>query len=111
MPRRPVSAGLVGLCLASVLWPAPAAAAPSSDLEGWFTDDDVAIRAEPRLSARIHGRGYRDHKVTLHCYTVGDDVDGIKDWLKLTDRTTNVRGFSSAKYVSFDWHHEAPSKC
>jgi hypothetical protein len=57
--------------------------------------DFVAIREEPRVSAREWGRINSDRKVRLDCFVRGGNVEGNHKWYRVSGQIS--------KYVSARW--------
>ncbi|MFJ1744914.1 hypothetical protein ACIOJD_01540 [Streptomyces sp. NPDC088116] len=78
----------------------PAMASPSDVKAVNFTGtvtarDFVAIREEPRVSAKEWGRINSDRKVRLDCFVRGGNVEGNHKWYRLSGQI--------GKYVSARW--------
>jgi hypothetical protein len=84
--RVAIAAALVTATVGTgaVLDPVPASASDYA----YFTDDGVRIRSCGSTSCTVLGLGYRGDSLTAYCYA--------GNWIKITDWTTGVSGWSAA---------------
>lgn len=73
---------------------------PHSNLDttsGTFIGNGVNIRrgphSPPGLSCTSDGQGQRGDGADFHCFTVGDNVDGISTWSWVRNTRTGVQGW------------------
>jgi len=66
-----------------------------------YTANGVYIRSYASTGATAYGMGYTIHRATAVCGAYGTSVGGNPWWIKHTDNSTGVRGYSSWHYTSF----------
>jgi hypothetical protein len=69
-----------------------------SSNDGTFTGNGVYIRSGPYTGCSPYGLGYRGNYLKVWCYVINNN--GYL-WVYLNDRSTGVRGWSAAQYVTW----------
>jgi uncharacterized protein YraI len=98
MKRLGRSLSAVALAIALLLLGAGPAGA---DVYGDYAGDGVRIRTGPSTSRTVVGLGYRGQGARIYCITRGTSVNGNPFWLRHTNRTTSVTGFSADYYMTW----------
>jgi hypothetical protein len=69
-----------------------------SSNDGTFTGNGINIRSGPYTGCRSYGLGYRGNALKVWCYVINNNG---YFWVYLNDRSTGVRGWSAAQYVTW----------
>jgi hypothetical protein len=68
-----------------------------SSKDGAFTGQGISIRSGPSTTCTRYGLGYEGDILKVWCQV----ASGGLNWVYLNDRTTGVRGWSDAHYVTW----------
>ena len=68
-----------------------------SSTDGAFTGQGINIRSGPSTTCTVYGLGYEGQTLKVWCIV----ANGGTNWVYLNDRTTGVRGWSVAHYVTW----------
>jgi hypothetical protein len=69
-----------------------------SSNDGTFTGQGINIRSGPYTRCTPYGLGYRGQVLKVWCYYVNSNGSV---WVYLNDRSTGVRGWSDAQFVTW----------
>lgn len=80
--------------------PVSAAQTSGRPVTGNFHIDGGAIRTCAWRHCTRVGLGYRNQQARMHCFVVGESLNGDSTWLRLTNLATGVEGYSHVSVIS-----------